>query len=115
MEYLLLIIVLSIIAIGLFYTKKKVQKRQFNQNSFKNIIQVVDGIQVSMGNNMYLTKVGEEYVLVAIGQNGINMVKLDQKEIVDPKEQFDEMFGEENLTMKSIASKVKGRLSKVEK
>lgn len=117
MVYIKLCIVLAAFAFIAYYLKKNVQKRQFSQVSQKNIIQIVDGVQVTMGNNMYLTKIGEEYVLVAMGSNGVNMLKLEQTEFVDPKEQFDAMFGQENPTvaLNSLTKSVKDRLWKNEK
>lgn len=116
MKYILLIIVLSAMAISLLYMKKKIQQRQFNQASYKNIIQVVDGVQVSMGNNMYLMKVGEEYILASVGQHGTSMIKMDQKEFKDPKEEFDEMFGEQNpnISLTGLKKKFKSKLSTFE-
>jgi len=114
MEYIKLILILSVIAFLAFYFKKKIQQKQFNQVSQNSIIQVVDGVQVALGNNLYLTKVGEEYILVAMGSNGVDMIKLDQKELNDPKEKFDQMFGNENpnIALQTMTKTMKERLWK---
>jgi flagellar biogenesis protein FliO len=114
LELLKLVLILSLFAFASFYIVKKLKKLQFSQMSQNNIIQMIDGVQVSLGQNIYLTKVGEEYIVVAISSGGTSMIKLDQKEIADPKEQFDELFKleEPNIALKTFSKNMRERLWK---
>jgi len=113
-ELVKLVLILSLFAFASFYIVKKLKKRQFSQMSQNNIIQMIDGVQVSLGQNIYLTKVGEEYIVVAMSSGGTSMIKLDAKELADPKEQFDELFKieEPTIALKTFSKTMKDRLWK---
>lgn len=109
----------ALLCIGLltlltYLTLKKVKKGQFTKTSQHSLMQIVDGMNIGMSQQMYLVRVGEEYLVATFGNQGVQMVKLDQKTFRDPKESFQELFEQEkpSYALKDTAKKIKGRLMK---
>lgn len=118
MEYTIqmikLLFILGLFAFGTYVMMKQMKKRQYKKISENRFIQVVDGVNVGMGQGVYLMKVGEEYIMMSSGNNGVAMMKLEQKELSDPKEKWDEVFAQENpnVALQNILKATKERFIK---
>lgn len=116
MEYFIqllkLVSILSFFIFGAYIFMKKIKKQQLNKVSPNKMIQVIDGVQVGMKDEVVLMKVGTEYVLLST--NSGTMIPLNQKEIVSPSEDFDEMFAKNNpnIALKGLAKNFKDGLMK---
>lgn len=113
-QLLKMLFVLLLLGAGSYFAVKYMKKKQTSQVSENRMMQVIDGMQVNMNQSVYLMKVGEEYVLLSTGNSGVGMMSLNQKQIDDPKEKWDEAFGEENSVsmMKSLTKMTKEKLKK---
>jgi flagellar biogenesis protein FliO len=112
-----LLFILALFGAGSYFLMRKMKKKQLRMTSENHMIQVVDGVQMGMNQNLYLVKVGTEMVLMSSGSSGVSMIKLEQTEIKDPKEQFDELFQKETSPtqwLKSNTMSLIGRWKKNE-
>lgn len=107
---------IGLLTVGTYYLVKKLKNKQFTKTSQHSLMQIVDGMNMGMNQQMYLIKVGEEYLVATFGGQGTQMVKLDQTNFRDPKEGFEQYFEQDkpSYVLKDTAKKIKGRLMKGE-
>lgn len=116
MEYfleLLKLIVILAIFIGVSYVvMKKMKKSRFQKHSANRLIQVIDGVQIGMKEEIALIKVGNEYILVSLSSG--NMVPLKQTEIKPNQEDFADLLVSETTskTWKDVSLSIKNKLVK---
>lgn len=107
-----IIIILAIFTIGSMFLMKKLKKGKFKKISEHNKMQIVDGLQIGMGQNVYLLKVNGENILLATNSTAINMINLGKGEIENPKESFEQKLDEmvkyekPELSLKGLAKTV---------
>lgn len=111
-ELFKLIIVLSVFVGAMYLLLKKMKKGRFNKVSTNRMIQVIDGVQIGMKEEIVLLKVGKEYFIMSL--NSGYMTPLKQEEIHIPEEQFDDLFARENptLALKGLVKTLKDGVKK---
>lgn len=109
MEYigqmLKLILVLALFVVAAYFVIKAMKKKQLTKISPNRMIQVIDGVQIGIKDEVVLMKVGKEYILLSASSG--QMLALNQEEIKAPEEDFDDLFAKESPTM-ALKGIVKG-------
>jgi flagellar biogenesis protein FliO len=107
-----LIVVLTIFISAAYLLLKTLKKKQLKKVSPNKMIQVIDGVQVGMREEIILMKVGKEYILLS--SNSGQMLALNQEEIMVPNQNFDELLVKENpsLALKDLVKGLKDGLVK---
>jgi flagellar biogenesis protein FliO len=106
-----LILMLGIVLGAMWFFKKKFGEGVFTQISKKGYIRVIDeGIQMGLNQKISLIKVGDEIFIHSSGPNGIDMHKLEQKELHDYRNDFDLEF-EETLNENKMDTLIKDKIS----
>lgn len=108
------LVCIGVLTFGTYIMVKKLKKNQFTRHSQHSLIQIVDGMNMGMNQQMYLVKVGEEYLVTTFGNQGVQMVKLEQTTFRDPKESFQGYFEQEksSFSLQDTVKGIKGRLMK---
>lgn len=110
-----LLLLLALFGAGSYFLMRKLKKKQLHMTSEHHMIQVVDGVSVGLNQSLYLVKVGTEMILMSSGSSGVSMIKLEQTEIKDPKEQFDEMFQKETSPAQWLKNNTKSLMERWKK
>lgn len=109
MEYIIqmfkLILVLAIFVVAAYYVIKQMKKKQLTKISSNRMIQVIDGVQIGMRDEVVLMKVGKEYILMSASSG--QMLALKQEVIEAPEADFDDLFAKESPTL-ALKGIVKG-------
>ena len=116
MEYALqlikLLFVLGLFAFGAYILMKKIKTKQRHKVSDNRLIQVIDGIQIGLKDEVLLMKLGKEYIVM----NTISgqMLALKSEEMVPQEEDFNAFLAKENpsLSLRGLASELKKRAKK---
>ena len=110
------LVCIVVLTFGTYIMVKKLRKNQFARQSQHSLMQIVDGMNIGMNQQMYLVKVGEEYLVATFGNQGVQMLKLEQTTFRDPKESFQGYFDQEktSFSLQDTVKGIKGRLMKRE-
>ena len=110
-----LIIVFGLIFAGLWFAKKKLGSGNWTQISSKGYVRVIDeGVQMGLNQKISVIKIGDELIVHSVGSAGVSMLKLDQTNLKDPKENFDSLLGEDNkeLVLKGKIKELRGKFNR---
>ncbi|QST03046.1 flagellar biosynthetic protein FliO (plasmid) [Pontibacillus sp. ALD_SL1] len=94
MEYLVnmlqIFLVLGVFTLGTYLLMKKLKNKQFRRLSSNRMIQVIDGVQIGMKDEVMLLKIGSEYIVMST--NNGQMIGLRQKEILPIEDDFHKLL-----------------------
>lgn len=104
---LALIIVLLLAYVSLKMGNKYISKLNNGRN-----INIIERIPISNKSSLAIVKIGDDYLLVGISENGINLIKeLKYEDIKQPNYEMNELkFNNEIIT--SLTSKIKDKWKK---
>lgn len=116
MEYVIqlfkLILVLSLFIFAAYAVAKHMKKKQLTKVSPNRLIQVIDGVQVGMKEEVVLMKIGKEYILLSLSSG--HLLALKQDEIVAPEKEFSAMLeqGKESIPLTEMVKNLKSGVLK---
>lgn len=97
-----LVFILVIILVAAYYTTKfvgRISLGQFKNSNFK----VIDTYRISPNKFIQIVKIGNRFIVIAVGKDTVNYItELDESEVI-----MKEAVAKENLTFKQIMEKVK--------
>jgi flagellar biogenesis protein FliO len=110
------VIILSCLGGLLWFIKHKAKKYGNSYVRSSGHVEIVDdGLQIGVNHKVSVIRVGEELFLHSYGPSGVAFQKLEQKELIDRGEKWEEAFPGQDLKKPSFKDALKAIKGKGER